>query len=139
MVEKPASSFVAILVPFLVLQNSKLPLQMYQVYLRRPTCLAGWRLLLLTVGGVVHVVFVVSLPFSWPQGGGSSSHRPQLGLIRSRGGCCWFLGSLVGVVCEFALSFSLLMEFLFGRRCSNCGLGCFPFGSARFDNCVQLV
>jgi hypothetical protein len=34
---------------------------------------------------------------------------------------------LVGVVCKFPLSSSLLTEFLDGRKCSNCDLGCSSF------------
>jgi hypothetical protein len=80
MAGKSAISFVTTVVPFLVLRKPKLlsespqlPSQLYQVYLRGyyngrlPTCLAGWRLMLLTLGGVVSVVSVVSLHFSWPQ------------------------------------------------------------------------
>jgi hypothetical protein len=73
MAEKSAISFVTTLVQFLVLRNShllQLPLELYQVYLRslcngrRPTCLAGCRLMLLTLGGVVRVVSMVSLRFN---------------------------------------------------------------------------
>jgi hypothetical protein len=38
------------------------------------------------------------------------------------------------VVCRFPLSSSLIMEFLDVRRCSNCCLGCFPFG-----DCSQVL
>jgi hypothetical protein len=98
-VEKSALPFVKTLVLFLVLRNSKLPFskpcsclfQFYQVYLRevsmrRPTFLSEWRLLLLILGGVVRVLFMVSLRFSWPQWGkefpaGNFILRPRLGIF----------------------------------------------------------
>jgi hypothetical protein len=63
----------------------------------------------------------------------------QLGVVDSCGGCCKLLGSFVGVICSFPLSSSLPTEFLNIRRCSNCGLGCFLFGSAPFKDCLQAV
>jgi hypothetical protein len=71
--------------------------------------LAGWRLLLLTLGGDVHVVIVVSFHFSLPQwdeefSGGNFMLRRQLWVIDSRGRFCRLLGRFVGVVCRLLLS-----------------------------------
>jgi hypothetical protein len=62
----------------------------------------------------------------------------QLGVIDS-------VADAVGVLAlSFASSLgfcfhSLLTEFLNGRKCSNCGLDCFPLGSTPFEDCRQVM
>jgi hypothetical protein len=48
-------------------------------------------------------------------------------------------GSFVGVVYMFPFSSSLLTECLVIWNFSNGGLGSLPSGSARFDDCYQVV
>jgi hypothetical protein len=50
-----------------------------------------------------------------------------------------FLALLSASSVDFPLSFSLLMVFLYGRKCSNCGVDCFPFGGALFEDCRQVM
>jgi hypothetical protein len=50
-----------------------------------------------------------------------------------------FLALMLASSGRFPLSSSLLTEFLGGQKCSNCGLGCFPFCGALFEDIHQFV
>jgi hypothetical protein len=95
-----------------------------------PLCIASSSRL-----GVIRLVSMLSLHFSWPQG--NFVLRPQLRVLYSRRGCFWFLGAFVGIVWSFPLSTSLFTEFLVAWSCSNGGLGCFLLGGVSMRTALK--